>query len=327
MKGLTGKIGKALLTLTFVFSAVPVLWAQGAAEQETSREEKDTLPAVSAPASGRMMWIPDSLAAGILSVMEGKSKIVRDRSHVDLNERVIVKGDTMPLIIKQKNFGRFSRGLLNYLFIPRGQWQFGLTASYGEFSSSDLQLFDILSDVNLSGNIFSIKPSVAFFVRNNISVGLQLNYTQAKADLGSLDFDVMDDMSFSLSDIGYKNESYSAAITCSQFIGITRNSRFGVFNEIALSFASGNSEFRRPYKGEPRTTHTTYMEARLSFSPGLCVFIMKNVSFNISFGVFGYYLRNEKQKLNGENLGNRFSSGANFKFNIFNINFGIGVHI
>ncbi len=54
---------------------------------------------------------------------------------------------------------------------------------------------------------------------------------------------------------------------------------------------------------------------------------MKNVSFNVSFGVFGFYLRNEKQTVNGEPLGNRFTSGANFKFNIFNINFGIGVHI
>lgn len=69
------------------------------------------------------------------------------------------------------------------------------------------------------------------------------------------------------------------------------------------------------------------MQARLSFSPGVCVFIMKNVSFNVSFGVFGFYLRNEKQTVNGEPLGNRFTSGANFKFNIFNINFGIGVHI
>ena len=54
---------------------------------------------------------------------------------------------------------------------------------------------------------------------------------------------------------------------------------------------------------------------------------MKNVSCHISFGVFGFYLRNEKQRENDEETGNRFTSGANFRFNIFNINFGLGIHI
>jgi hypothetical protein len=54
---------------------------------------------------------------------------------------------------------------------------------------------------------------------------------------------------------------------------------------------------------------------------------MDYVSFNVSFGVFGVNLRNEKQQTNGLEEGSRFSSGANFKFNIFNINFGMAVFI
>ncbi len=260
-------------------------------------------------------------------MLEGRSKIVRDYSLIDPKEKVVVKGDTVPLIIRQRNLGRFDRGLFNFLFIPKGQWLFALTASYGEFSSEDLKVFDLLSDFDFSGHVFSIKPTISYFVRNNVSVGLRLNYTKAKASLGSMSLDFSDDMSFAISDIGYLNEEYSAAITSAQYIGLARGSRFGIFNEVELAFASGNSEFRRPYNGEPKETNSTYMQARLSFSPGVCVFIMKNVSFNVSFGVFGFYLRNEKQTVNGEPLGNRFTSGANFKFNIFNINFGIGVHI
>ena len=52
---------------------------------------------------------------------------------------------------------------------------------------------------------------------------------------------------------------------------------------------------------------------------------MRNVAFHVSFGVFGFNLKNEKQRENGEEAGSRFSSGANFRFNIFNINFGIAV--
>lgn len=288
---------------------------------------ESALDSLSDTHQGTLLWVPDSLAAQFRAVLEGRSKIVRDHSKVDLSERVIVKGDTVPVIIRQRNLGRFDRGLFNFLFIPKGQWHFGLTASYGEFSSSDLRVLDLLTDVDVSGHIFSIKPSVSYFIRNNISVGLRLNYTSAKAGLGSLNLDFSDDLSFNLSDIGYRNEEYSAAVTCAQYIGITRGSRFGIFNEVELSFASGNSDFRRPYGGEPKNTYTTYMQTRLAFSPGVCIFVMKNVSFNLSFGVFGFYLRNEKQTVNGESLGNRFTSGANFKFNIFNINFGLGVHI
>ena len=69
------------------------------------------------------------------------------------------------------------------------------------------------------------------------------------------------------------------------------------------------------------------MAAELNFSPGVSILMMKNVGFNVSFGVFGFKIRNEKQFVDNEPLGNRLTSGANFKFNIFNINFGLAVNI
>jgi len=277
--------------------------------------------------SGSYIWIPDSLSAKVRSVLDGKSKIVRDYSIVDRNERVLVNGDTVNLIIKERNLGRFDRGLFNFLFIPKGQWKFGLTASYGEFNSDDLKMLDLLSDFDFTGHTFAIRPSISYFIRNNVSVGLRFIYSSAKAGVGSMKVDFDEDLNFSIGDIMYRNEEYSAALTTTQYLGLGRSSRFAVFNEVELAFTSGNGSFRRPFQGEPKVTKTTYMQAQLSFSPGVCMFIMKNVSFNVSFGVFGYHIRNEKQTVNGEKLGNRFTSGANFRFNIFNINFGLGVHI
>ncbi len=279
----------------------------------------------STAAHGRMMFIPDSLAKAVSDVIAGKSIIRRNPDYVDMTEKVIVRGDTVPLILKQKNFGRYNRGLFNYLFIPKTAWMFALTASYGEFSSTDYQLFDILSDFDFGGHTFSIKPSISYFIRSNMSLGLKFNYTNSKGSLGSAVVDFDEDLNFAISDASYRNESYSAAFTFRQYIGLSRSARFGVFNEVELAFGSGNADFRRLYAGAPKTTNTTYMDARINFSPGVCVFIMKNMAFNVSFGVFGYYLRNEKQSENGEKTGNRFTSGANFRFNIFNIDFGIAV--
>lgn len=276
---------------------------------------------------GKYYYIPDSLASDVEQLLKGHSRVVDDQLNLDTKERVIIGADTVPITLKQRNLGRFDRGLTNLLYVPKGHSTFGLTVSYGEISTDNLELFGLLSDVDIKANAFSIKPYFAYFIKNNLSVGLRLKYYKARGDVDSFNLSIDDSMSFDLHDIGYKAESYSASAFLSQYIGLSRYGRFGVYNEVELAFASGSSEFKRPFGSDIRNTHTRWTEAQLNFSPGLQVFIMKNVAFHVSFGVFGFYLRNENQTENGEKTGSRFSSGGNFRFNIFNINFGIGVFI
>lgn len=274
---------------------------------------------------GSYVWVPDSLADGVAGFFAGN--FIRNTGVAPDKEHVTFRGDTIPMMLRDRNLGRFDRGLFNYLFIPQGMWQIGVTASYGSFDTKDLEVLDLLSDIDLSGSAFSIKPYFSYFIRNNMSVGMRLAYTTGRANVDSFSVDIDEDMNFNLKDIMYKSENYSAALTFNQFFGITRRGRFGIFNEVELAFASGWSDFMRPHNGKPKLTHTTTTQASLNFSPGVCVFIMDQVSFNVSFGVFGFSLKNEKQTVDGEDLGSRFTSGANFRFNIFNINFGIAVNI
>ena len=57
---------------------------------------------------------------------------------------VIVGSDTISILLPERNLGRYDRGLFNYLFIPKGQWAFGLTASYGEFNSEDVEVLSVI---------------------------------------------------------------------------------------------------------------------------------------------------------------------------------------
>lgn len=242
-------------------------------------------------------------------------------------ERVIVGNDTVSMVLPEKNYGRFDRGLKNYLFIPKGEWMFGLTASYGEFNSDDVQILSILKDFDFGGKMYSIKPSVAYFFGNNNAVGVRFAYSRGDASLANLAVDFDEDLNFEIKDVSYRSRGYSAAVFYRRYIGLGTLKRLGIFNDTDLSFGGSSDRFRRYYGGELRDTHTSTFEARLSFSPGLTVFIMDNVSFNVSFGVIGLYFKNEKQKTNDVEEGSHFSSGADFKFNVFNINFGLGVHI
>lgn len=251
---------------------------------------------------------------------------VPDASSI-LNEKVIVGKDTVSIILPQRNFGRYDRGLFNFLFIPKGQWTFGLMASYGEFNSDDVQILNAIKDFNFNGKLYSIKPSFGYFIGNNQSIGLKFNYTRGEASLGGLTVDIDDDLNFSLKDVSYFSNSYEVGVFYRTYVGLSTMKRFGVFNDVDLSFGATSSRFKRYYGGELRDTRTNANSVSLNFSPGLCVFIMENVSFNVSFGVFGLHVRHEKQLTNGVEEGSRTSSGANFKFNLFNINFGLGVHI
>ena len=307
-----------------VFLILAMLMTVPAYAQE--KENEDTLPT----GSGNgyvIMTIPDSLASDVRTLLKGNSKVVRDDSKIDLYEKVTYKGDTLPMVLKDLKLGRYDRGLFNFLFIPKGMWTLGLTASYGKFSTADLELFDVISDVDISAHAFSIKPYFSYAFKNNITAGLRLEYSNIRGDINSFGVDIDEDMNFNIHDITYRSESYAAAILLTQYIGLTRKGRFGVFNEAQLKFTSGTSDFNRPYDGVLKMTHNSNFQASLTYSPGLCVFVMPNVSANLSFGVFGFYINKTRQWEDGVKSGSRLTSGANFRFNIFNISFGLAVHL
>lgn len=261
------------------------------------------------------------------STASARDIVRKSLARPDSVEMIIVAGDTIPSVIKEHNFGRFDRGLYNYIFIPRGKWGFGVTASYGELQTEDIQVLSILKDFDVKGKMYSVRPYLSYFFAHNRSVGLKFNYSRGEADLANMGFDFSDDFSFNIRDVSYYQQSFAVSTFYRGYVGLDNSGRFGIFNEVDLAFGSGSSRFKRLYAGEPRDTRTIITQGSLNFSPGVCIFIQDMVSFNLSFGVFGLKWRKESQTTDGVYEGSRVTSGANFKFNIFNINFGLMVVI
>ena len=97
-------------------------------------------PAVSHPTGsvspkGAYIYIPDSLQNDVLQLLRGHSRVVDDNLDLDLEEQTTYRGDTIPMVLKQRNLGRYDRGLSALLYVPKGQWSFGLTVSYGNLST------------------------------------------------------------------------------------------------------------------------------------------------------------------------------------------------
>lgn len=272
------------------------------------------------------LWQADSFPATPYRNDKGKIVLATIRPEL-LSERVVVGSDTIPIILPQANYGRYDRGLFNFLFVPRGQWMFGLTASYGEFTSDDVQVLSLIKNFSFKGKIYSVQPMFSYFFRNNQSVGIKFVYNRSIADLGGLAVDFDDDMNFTLSDVSYYSQMYTGSLFYRNYVGLSSEKRFAIFNEVDLAFGSGSSRFIRSYDGEPRDTKTLTTKFSLNFSPGVTMYIMDNVCFNVSFGVFGLHVTHDRQFTDGLDEGSRTSSGANFRFNLFNINFGLGVSI
>lgn len=273
-----------------------------------------------------VFWVALMCTVAVCSGREIVKKSIAEQSP-DADEYVVVGNDTVPLVIKEHNLGRYDRGLFNYLYLPKGKWGFGLTASYGELNTDDVQVLSVLSNVDFKGKAYSIKPYISYFFRNNQSIGLRFNYSHGSAYLGNLAMDFSDDLDFSIRDVSYTTQTYTSSVFYRNYIGLNKAKILSIFNEVELAFGAGNTQFKRIYNEQPRETRTVTTSLGLNFSPGLCVFIQDYVAFQVSFGVFGLHMTREKQKTDGVDEGSRFTSGANFKFNIFNINFGLMVVI
>lgn len=222
---------------------------------------------------------------------------------------LIVGEDTVPNVLPEKNYGRFDRGLFNYLYVPKGKWAIGFTASYGEFRTEDVQILNILKNIDFQGKLFSLKPSFSYFFKHNQSLGIQIDYTRGFANLESLKLDFDEDMNFELKDVKYYQRSYDIGIYYRNYVGLASQSRFAVFNEVSFDLVNGSSRFKRYYNDVLFDTHTRTVGGRINFSPGVCVFLHDFAAFNLSFGVFGLKFTKETQKTNGEDEGSRFSSG------------------
>lgn len=235
-----------------------------------------------------------------------------------------VQSDTIP---EQKALGRFYRGVKNLLFVKKKSWMTGLTISQGRYESEDTEVLSLLKDFDCEVNYFSINPFLGYFIKDNVSMGLKFGYQKVYANLANFNIEVSDDMSLSLKDMSFNQNMFNTTLFHRSYVGIDKGKRFGLFNEVSLSYNFGSSTYQRGTGENLRNTKTDIHEVRLGLNPGATVFIMENVSAELSFGVAGLNYRRQRQTTNGVDSGWRNSSGANFKINLLNINIGIVAYL
>ena len=89
------------------------------------------------------------------------------------------------------NERRRRRGLTDRhtLFVPKGQWVFGGTASYSTHTNKSYQ-FLIIEGIDSKGYTFKISPMIAYAFRNNMALGGRFIYSRTllKLDKAAINF-------------------------------------------------------------------------------------------------------------------------------------------
>lgn len=231
-----------------------------------------------------------------------------------------------PLTINQR---RARRGLTDRhtLFVPKGQWIFGGTASYSTHANENYRLL-IIDDINSRGYTFQVSSMVAYALHDNMAVGGRFIYSRSllKLDNARLQFGD-DDSGFELSanNLYTLRHSYTTALIWRQYIPLGRNKRFALFNEMSLSAGASQSKFANgmPVKG----TYQTGFELGLGISPGIVAFATNNMAVEVNVGVMGINYSHLKQVHNQVHEGDLKTSMMNFKINIFSVGLGISFYL
>lgn len=241
-----------------------------------------------------------------------------------LDKELEVQTDNLSQLDKIKQ-----RGITNMdnVFVPKGQWILGTTASYSTHLNNDYTLA-IIEGINSEGYTFKVSPMVAYAIKNNLAIGVRGTYSRSNITADNADLKFGDEETGTEININkYKavRHSYSAALIMRHYIPLGQSKRFAIFNEIQLSAGGSQAIFAadQPIKG----TFEEGYNIALGVSPGLMAFATNDVAIEVCVGVMGVNYSKIEQVHNQVTVGNRSSSSMNFKVNLLSIGVGISFYL
>ena len=220
------------------------------------------------------------------------------------------------------------RGLvdMSQVFVPKGQWLTGLTAS---FSTHDNDMYDILviNDVESEGHTIKFSPMLGYAIRNNMVVGIKFGYSRnlLRVDNGGLSIGGDSGISLSVDSYYSLKHSYEGSLFWRQYVPFGANKRFAMFSEAQLIFGGSQAKYVAgvPVKG----TYETSFSTTLNFTPGIAAFVTNDVALELNVGVMGVTFQTVRQVHNQVATGKRNESLMNFKINLLSIALGLAIYL
>lgn len=220
----------------------------------------------------------------------------------------------------------FKRNITLGTFIPKGQWIVGSSISYSEHNEQNYQ-FLVLDGFNSDGYTFKVSPMICYAFKDNVAAGGRFSYGRTLAKLDGMSINLDDDNQFDINDLYQLKHSYTAMAVLRNYITLGSSKRFALFSETQLGIGGSQSKVVSKGGDSVTGTYTTTTDFNIGVAPGIVAFINNYTAVEVSVGVLGLNFSKVNQKTDQVYVGERSSSSANFKINLFSIGLGIAFYL
>ena len=178
------------------------------------------------------------------------------------------------------------RGLANMdaVYIEKGTRSVGLSMGWNSWNtegSEGVDLLGIVSGLRGSVNIFDVSAVGAWFVKDNMSVGLSVGYSDARLDIDSTEF-----LGNETRDRHIMRGALKGSATCRRYLPIFGGKVAAMFVEGRLTGQTGYAKnYNRTTNGK-EGTYTNLGSVALGLYPGISLFATDRISFEVSMPLF-----------------------------------------
>lgn len=220
----------------------------------------------------------------------------------------------------------FKRDIKLGTFIPKGQWIVGSSVSYSEHNEKNYQ-FLVMDGFNSDGYTFKVSPMVCYAFKDNVAAGGRFSYGRTLTKLSDLSINLDEDNQFDVNDLYQLKHSYSAMAVLRNYVTLGSSRRFALFSETQLGMGGSQSKVVSKGGDSVTGTYSTTTDFNIGVAPGIVAFINNYTAVEISVGVLGLNFSKVKQTTDQVYTGERSSSSANFRINLFSIGLGIAFYL
>lgn len=225
----------------------------------------------------------------------------------------------------------FKRDLEKISFIPKGQWITGVSVGYS-MSNQDNYNFLVFEKLNGDTYNFKVTPMALYTFKDNLAAGLKVGYERSKAqlDAGQLVFD--SETHFDADHVYTIRQNFFATGAFRNYISLGDSRRFGLFNELQLTLGGGQTKLTNftGGSGDNRHLEGTFQRnfsLEVGLTPGFVMFLNNYSAIEVNVGVLGFGYNHVKSTKDRVKVAHIKEKHANFKINLFSVQFGMAFYL
>ncbi|MCM1522299.1 MAG: hypothetical protein NC039_06575 [Muribaculaceae bacterium] len=221
---------------------------------------------------------------------------------------------------------KFSRGLEQISFIPRGQWITGVNVSYSQSSFDNYQFLII---ENLGGDTYNFKvsPMLMYCFHDNLAAGGRFAYSRSRTRLDNARVVIDSETDYEPGQLYSISQNYYGTAAFRNYISLGQSMRFGFFNEVQLQLGGGQSKIVNGEDEDLTGTYSRNFSLDVGLTPGFIMFLNNYSAIEVSIGVLGFSYHKTHSITDQIYIADYNTKSANFKINLFSISFGVAFYL